>query len=111
MSDKLVLIASGTLTGTPGTVLFTNTAGEEVVVMQIDIQNNTGVAVTDVRMSKGADAAGTRIYHAGSTLAPNEPKQKFYSPGDPLTGTNAIQGSCGTNGAVTFAIWGTRRLV
>lgn len=113
MSDKIVLLASGTLTATATTVLYTNVSGEEATVMQIDIQNNTGTPITGagVVMSIGADAIGTRIFHAGTQLGANEKKPSYYSPGHPLTGTQEIRGSTVTTTTVTFAIWGTRRLV
>lgn len=110
MSDKLVLIASGTL-ATGDNLLFTNVTGDEVAVMQIDLNNGSGSPVTGINMSNGADSAATRIFHNGTVLAANADRQKFYSPGHPLTGTNTIRGGAGTGAVVTYAIWGTRRYV
>lgn len=115
MSDKIAaLLTSGTpvtLTATPGTVLFTNTSGEESVVRHVRLVNTSAAVVNDIRVSVGADAAATRQICGGFSLPANTGQDFFFSPGIPLTGTTAIQGSAGTTAVVSIGIWGTRRLV
>ncbi len=71
----------------PATV-FTNTAGQTTTLESITVANPSTGTATTVRLSIGADAAGTRVLQY--LIPPGVYTQTFY-PNEKVTGTETFQ--------------------
>lgn len=108
MSDKIIALVGPAALAVAAATVFTNVAGDEVLVRHVRFSNTAGSAST-INLSVGADATGTRIV-PGVAIAANAVQDYFFSPGVPLTGTQTLQAFAGAV-TVNIAIWGTKRYV
>jgi hypothetical protein len=108
MSDKLIALTGPAALATSATTVFTNVAGDEVVIRHARF-SNTAASASTVNLSIGTDATGTRIV-PGKAIAANDSLDVFFSPGIPITGTTIVQAFAGAV-TVNLALWGTKRYV
>lgn len=102
MTDSASRVVGPILLTNSSVTLYTVPAATIAILLRIHIANTSGTAAT-VKLSIGADAAGTRLL-GDKSVAANDTYD--YSTFLPLTAAEEIRGQSGTTNVLTITISG-----